>query len=139
MAQSFNLPARNLPLGDTVFGPFAIPVGTSKLSMTLDVTQLPVAVVAPDGTLLSGGRVWFKLEYFDGATWTTGIEDFTGPWRDKQNVLHNDVTLNFDFGATSVDNGPWIPRLSAAGWQARCTFTVEGVPYNTLGGTLTLT
>lgn len=125
---TFNLPARTLPLGDTVFGPFAIPVGTQKLSFNLDVTQM-----------VAGQKVWMHLEYFDGSLWSGATSDFDGPWRDKQGVLHNDVTLNFDFGSISVNNGPWTPRVSAAGWQARVTFTVEGAPYNTSGGTLTLT
>jgi hypothetical protein len=128
MAQTFNLPARTLPLGDTVFGPFAIPVGTQKLSFNLDVTQM-----------VAGQRVWMRLEYFDGSVWAAAITDFDGPWRDKQNVLHNDVTLLFDFGFVSINNGPYLPRVSAAGWQARVTLTVEGAPYSTSGGTLTLT
>lgn len=125
---NFNLPARTLQTGDTVFGPFAIPVGTSKISMNLDVTQM-----------LPGQRVWVLLEYNDGTKWTGAKVDFDGPWRDRQNVLHNDVTLFFDFGSVSVNNGPWTPRVSQAGWQARVTFTVENGPYDTSGGTLALT
>jgi hypothetical protein len=138
MAQNFNLPGRTLQTGDTVFGPFAIPVGTSKMAITLDVAQMVPGVLDPNGVLVSGQRVWVSLEYFDGNVWTAAKTDFTGPWRDRQGVLQNNVTLRFDFGSVYV-NGAWLDRISQAGWQARVTFTVENGPYTTAGGTLALT
>src|SRR5690242_965011 len=99
MAQNFNLPGRTLQTGDTVFGPFAIPVGTSEIKMTLDVAQMVPGVIDANGVLVSGQRVWVMLEYFDGNVWTGAKADFTGPWRDRQGVLQNNVTLRFDFGS----------------------------------------
>jgi hypothetical protein len=135
---NFNLPARTLPTGDTTFGPFSVPVNTALIAMTLDVTSMEPGVVDANGNLISGQRVWVLLEYWDGLLWTGAKADFTGPWRDRQGVLHNDVTLRFDFGTKFV-NGAWVANRSASGWQARVTFTVENGPYDTAGGTLALT
>jgi hypothetical protein len=97
--------------------------------MVLDVAQLVPGVFGADGSLISGQRVWVRIEYNPGDGWALLAEaDFSGPWHDKQQVLHNDVTLRFTFGGAATQ----------AGWQARVTFTVEGGAYDTAGGTLTL-
>jgi hypothetical protein len=125
MAQQFNLPSRTLPLGDTVFGPFTIPVGTREFTMVLDVANMP----PPPRPDPPAQQVWILIEWDRGNGWQElSRSNFFGPWFEKQNVLHNDVTLRFTFGGA----------VAQAGWQARVTFIVEGAAYNTAGGTLTL-
>jgi hypothetical protein len=102
-------------------------LGTNSAALTLDVASM-----------VAGQKVVVNVEVWDGLQWAGYLADFDGPWRDRQNVLHNSVTLTFSFGSAMV-NGVWTPRLSAAGWQVRATFAVTNGPFTTTGGTLVLT
>lgn len=119
----FPISARSLATGPNNFGPANIPVGSNKVVLTLDVAQMT-----------PGMLVDVLCEVWDGVRWSGFHADFDGPWRDKQNVLHNEVSLTFGLG---FRNGQ--PVLSIAGWQVRAVFTVTNGPFNTAGGTLEVT
>jgi hypothetical protein len=135
---TFPVSARTFNAGNNVFGPTAIPVGTHKGTLTLDVA----AMGTPEARTVPGQSFNLIVDYSPdgGVTWLNlGSAPMEGPWRDKQGILHNDVSVSFDFGSTSVDNGPWVPRVSAAGWQVRAAIVVNVGAINTAGGTLELT
>lgn len=135
---SFPVSARTFNTGDNLFGPTAIPVGTHKGVLTLDVTEMG----PPEARTVPGQNFNLIVDYSPdgGATWLfVGSAPMDGPWRDKQGVLHNDVFVAFDFGSTSTNNGPWVPRVSQAGWQVRANIVVNIGAINTAGGTLDLT
>lgn len=135
---SFPISARTFNAGANQFGPAAIPVGTHKGTLTLDVA----AMGTPEARTVAGQTLNLVVDYSPdaGATWQNlGAAMMTGPWRDKQGVLHNDVSVSFDFGSYSVDNGPWQPRVSVAGWQVRAQVIVNIGSIDTAGGTLDLT
>ena len=104
-----------------------VPAGTHKAVLSLDVTNMVNQVVV------------ILVEYWDGTLWTGTFADFNGPWRNKQGVLQNTVSLSFDFGSIADASGAWVPRVSIPGWQVRAKFTVTNGPFNTAGGTLVLT
>lgn len=133
----FPVSARVFNVGDSLFGPANIPLNSHKGTLVLDVADMGT----PEARTHPGQTIGIVVDYFDGVQWQNlgkalGMD---GPWRDKQGVLHNEITVSFDFGSISVNNGPWVPRLSAAGWQVRAVVVMAGFALNSAGGTLEVT
>lgn len=124
---TFPIGPQSLPTGDALIAAVPVPAGTHKAVLSLDVTNMVNQVVV------------ILVEYWDGTLWTGTFADFNGPWRNKQGVLQNTVSLSFDFGSIADASGAWVPRVSIPGWQVRAKFTVTNGPFNTAGGTLVLT
>jgi len=132
MAQTIAIGPQNFN-GQSTVGPASVPVGTSLIILTLDVSGINPA---------SGQLLHFAVSYSTdgGVTWLgCGEADFSGPWTDRQGVLHNDASMSVGFGQVpTADGNGWQPILSEAGWQIRAIITATNGPIHSSGGSLVL-
>jgi len=128
MAQTIQIGPQNFQ-GSSTVGPASIPVGTSLIVLTLDVSGIasPQVLHCTAQYTTDGGQSWLGC----------GGIDFTGPFLDRQGVLHNDAMWSVGFGQVpTADGNGWQPVLSQAGWQIRVLTVADNGPIHSSGGTL---
>jgi len=131
VSTTINVNPQNFPTGQTTIGPANVPVGTTGYILDLDVSS----IVSPQLLHYSG-----EYSTDGGATWLgMGSADFTGPWTDRQGVVHNDAAETFAFGkVASADGSGWVDIVSSVGWKVRAIVTADNGPIHSSGGTLTI-
>lgn len=118
MAQTFTIPSTAVPIGETTFGPFAVPAGVSTIALHFN----PRTLFNNTGGFQLLAQLWIDVSLDGGVTWSSPKPSTPGAY--GTGIFSDPTFVESRTGSTTDIVSTWSPLPSPCTLRARAVAVV---------------